>query len=166
MRTPGAGNRAICADIPVGEPGTLHAPHAHMANERAAPKRTIAPAAKASCTGGFCEALLSRVGGDRGIFVELCDIFLDDAPKRLAAIRAALGSGDAQALRAAAHAFKGSAGVFDADAIVAAARQLEQLGGQGDLTAAPPLVETLEARTRELIAEIEMERADRRWTSS
>ena len=166
MRTPGAGNGTICASILAGGPGTLHAQHAHMANELAAPKRMIEAAAKARCTGGFCEALLSRVGGDTGIFVELCDIFLDDAPKRLAAIRAALGSGDAQALRAAAHAFKGSASVFDADAIVAAARQLEQLGGQGDLTAAPPLVETLEARTRELIAEIEMERAEPRWKSS
>ena len=117
-------------------------------------------------TGGFCGALLSRVGGDTETFVELCDIFLDDAPKRLAAIRAAVAASDAQAVRAAAHAFKGSAGVFDADAIVAAARQLEQLGGQGDLAAAPALVETLEARTCELIAEIEMERADPRWKSS
>ncbi len=151
MRTHAKGNRAVCADISAVGPGTLHAQHAHMAND---------------CTGGFCEALLSRVGGDKEIFVELCDIFLDDAPKRLAAIRTALGAGDAQALRAAAHAFKGSAGVFDADAIVAAARQLEELGGLGDLTGAPPVVETLEARTRELIAEIEMERADTRWTSS
>lgn len=144
----------------------LHAQHAHMANDLAAPKRAPEATATASCTGGFCDALLSRVGGDRKIFVELCDIFLDDAPKRLAAIREAVAARDVQAVRAAAHAFKGSAGVFDADAIVAVARLLEQLGGHGDLAGAPALVDTLEARAHELIVEIETERADPRWKSS
>ena len=47
---------------------------------------------------GPCSALLERVGGDVDIFVELCDVFLDDAPKRLELIRAALATADARTL--------------------------------------------------------------------
>jgi len=115
------------------------------------------------CPNVFCDALLSRVDGDPVIFLELCDIFLDDAPKRLAAIRAALAAGDALAVRAAAHAYKGAASVFDAEAIVTAARTLEALADAGDLRSGSVLMATLESRSQELMAEIATERADPRW---
>lgn len=103
---------------------------------------------------GFCAALLTRVGGDAQVFDELCDIFLDDAPKRLALIRAAVDAGDAPALRAQAHALKGAAGVFEASDVVAAARQLEQIAETGDLLAAGSVCRELETLSAALLHDI------------
>ena len=114
---------------------------------------------------GFCAALLSRVDGDEEIFGELCDIFLDDAPKRLAAIRAALQAQDAPGLRAAAHAFKGAAGVFSADAIVAAARVLEQMGETANLDGGDAVLRELEIVSRLLLDEVRAVRGVRVWKS-
>jgi HPt (histidine-containing phosphotransfer) domain-containing protein len=100
---------------------------------------------------GPCAALLDRVGGDEQIFVELCEAFLDDAPKRLEVIRAALGAGDARTVQREAHAFKGSAGAFDALEVVTVARQLEQLAATGDLRDAHHLLTLLEFRSRALL---------------
>ena len=116
-------------------------------------------------TAGFCAALLSRVDGDEEIFGELCDIFLDDAPKRLAAIRAALEARDGKGMRAAAHAFKGAAGVFDATGIVDAARKLEQMGDEGRLDGADPVFRELEVFSRILIDEIRATRETKIWKS-
>ena len=113
----------------------------------------------------FCAALLSRVDGDEEIFAELCDIFLDDAPKRLAAIRSALETRDAQGLRAAAHAFKGAAGVFDAVGIVDAARVLEQMGDQGTLDGGDAVYRQLEIFSRLLMDEIRLTRESKVWKS-
>lgn len=118
------------------------------------------------CPNVFCDALLTRVDGDPEIFVELCDIFLDDAPKRLDAIRLALAAGDVSGVRAAAHAYKGAASVFDATDIVTAARMLEQLADEGDLRGGGALLATLERRSEELLSDIAIERADPRWKSS
>lgn len=126
------------------------ADYAHMANVH---------------TAGFCAALLSRVDGDEEIFGELCDIFLDDAPKRLAAIRAALEARDATGVKAAAHAFKGAAGVFDASGIVDAARRLEQMGDQGRLEGSDAVFRELEVFSRILIDEIRATRETKIWKS-
>lgn len=101
-----------------------------------------------------CAALLDRVGGDEEIFAELCDAFLDDAPRRLELIRAAVAAGDARALQREAHAFKGSAGAFDAIDVVNVARQLEQLGAMGELGEAHLLWKLLESRSRVLLDEV------------
>jgi two-component system, sensor histidine kinase and response regulator len=98
-----------------------------------------------------CAALLDRVGGDEQIFVELCDVFLEDAPKRLELIRTAVETGDLRTLQREAHAFKGSAGAFDAVDVVTIARELEQLAAAGDLTDAHQLWKSLESRTRVLL---------------
>jgi HPt (histidine-containing phosphotransfer) domain-containing protein len=94
---------------------------------------------------------LDRVGGDEQICAELCDVFLEDAPARLEAMRAALVKGDAQTVQREAHAFKGSAGAFDAVEVVAAARQLEHQAATGDLRDAHLLWKLLDARSRTLI---------------
>lgn len=116
-------------------------------------------------TDGFCASLLARVDGDEEVFDELCDIFLDDAPKRLAAIRTAIEGADAKALRAAAHAFKGAAGVFDASGIVDAARALEQMGEKGRLAATESVYRQLEIASRLLMDEIRATRESKVWKS-
>jgi HPt (histidine-containing phosphotransfer) domain-containing protein len=118
-----------------------------------------------SHTEGFCAALLARVDGDHEVFSELCDIFLDDAPKRLAAIRAAMDAADGKALRAAAHAFKGAAGVFEADAIVDAARLLEQMGDEDRLEGSDAVFKRLEVFSDLLLEEIRATRERQTWKS-
>ena len=103
---------------------------------------------------GPCAALLDRVGGDEQTFVELCEAFLDDAPKRLELLRAAVVAGDARTVQREAHALKGSAGAFDAHEVVTVARQLEQLAATGDLTDAHHLWKLLEARSQGLLAAV------------
>jgi HPt (histidine-containing phosphotransfer) domain-containing protein len=111
-------------------------------------------AQNAHMTTGPCAALLERVGGDEEIFLELCDVFLDDAPRRLASIRLALENGDAVALRREAHALRGEAAAFDAADVVTVARQIEQLAAAGDVRQAHPLWEVLDAHSRRLIAAV------------
>jgi HPt (histidine-containing phosphotransfer) domain-containing protein len=116
-------------------------------------------------SGGFCAALLSRVDGDEDVFGELCDIFLDDAPKRLAAIRNALEARDAKGLKAAAHAFKGAAGVFDATGIVDASRSLEQMAERGTFDGADAILRQLEIFSRLLLDEVRATRERKVWKS-
>src|SRR5207253_7872959 len=72
--------------------------------------------------------VLARVGGDRELLAEISRLFVEDAPRHLERIRVALDSLDGESLRRAAHGLKGAAANFDADAVVSAARTLEEMG--------------------------------------
>ena len=63
-------------------------------------------------------------------------VFLEDLPVRLAAIRDAVTSRDADGLRAAAHALKGAAANLSAGGLFEAASVLERLGAESRLDAA------------------------------
>jgi CheY-like chemotaxis protein len=93
--------------------------------------------------------LLERVGGDRRALREVARLFLADAPRRLAEIRAAIAGADARALRSAAHALKGAVANFAAPAATEAALELQKLGDAADLSEAPLAFERLK---RELAA--------------
>jgi CheY-like chemotaxis protein len=77
-------------------------------------------------------ALLERLGGDEQLFTEVIQSFLDDCPARLAAIRDAVERRDASSVRLAAHALKGAAGNLSATGLFDAAKNLEELGAEGD----------------------------------
>ena len=72
-------------------------------------------------------------------------LFEADAAKSLSRIRQAIARGDAEELRSAAHALKGSAGNFLADAAVEAAQQLEIMGREHNLLGADESLIRLEA---------------------
>jgi signal transduction histidine kinase/CheY-like chemotaxis protein/HPt (histidine-containing phosphotransfer) domain-containing protein len=72
--------------------------------------------------------VLARVGGDRQLLAEISRLFVDDAPRHLERIRAAIDARDGEALRRAAHGLKGAAANFDAEGVVTAARMLEEIG--------------------------------------
>jgi len=74
------------------------------------------------------EHVLARVGGDRQLLAEISRLFVDDAPQHLTKIQKAIETRDGEALRRAAHALKGAAANFEAESVVAAARQLEEIG--------------------------------------
>ncbi len=77
--------------------------------------------------------LMNRLGGDVNLLAEVVRIFLDDCPKRLAAIRNAVDLRDAEMIRTTAHALKGAAGTLSATAVFDAAQALERLGTEGRL---------------------------------
>jgi PAS domain S-box-containing protein len=79
---------------------------------------------------------LARVGGDPVLLRELALVFVDAAGQQLDDLRAALARGDAQGVRCAAHALKGSVGTFGARPAFEAAARVERLARSGDLAEA------------------------------
>lgn len=82
--------------------------------------------------------------GEPDLVREVVDIFLEDAPQRVAAIREAATSGDAKALARAAHTLKGSAGHLGAKGLQALCARLEEMVGGGEVDDALALVSVIE----------------------
>jgi CheY-like chemotaxis protein/HPt (histidine-containing phosphotransfer) domain-containing protein len=95
-------------------------------------------------------------GGDRKLLRSLVRNFLTEAPKRLSALRQALARNDAEGLASAAHALKGSLGLFGADRAAGTARSLQLMGRLGHLDGADRELRALEeefgALEQELVA--------------
>jgi two-component system, sensor histidine kinase and response regulator len=70
-------------------------------------------------------ATLERLGGDAALLEEAMQMFVDDCPRRLDAIRAAVAGRDAERIYAEAHGLKGSAASLSASRVAEAARALE-----------------------------------------
>jgi two-component system sensor histidine kinase/response regulator len=80
--------------------------------------------------------LLERLGDDEALLADVVQVFLDDCPKRLEAIKNAVDARDPEAIRTSAHALKGAAGNLSAAGLCEAARILERIGAEGRLNAA------------------------------
>jgi signal transduction histidine kinase/DNA-binding response OmpR family regulator/HPt (histidine-containing phosphotransfer) domain-containing protein len=98
------------------------------------------------------EALLDSIDGDRQFARDLADAFIGTGDRELAAIAAALGTGDAAALRESAHALKGASANLRASAAASAAAQLESAARLGKSAQIPALAETLTAEIRRMTA--------------
>ncbi len=116
------------------------------AGQAPAPQELPAPASDAYAR------ILARVGGDAQLLIEISRLFIDDVPTHLEKIRAALDAADGEALRRAAHAFKGAAANFEAAAVVGAARRLEEIGQRAEFADQERVWETLTAETADLVA--------------
>lgn len=81
-------------------------------------------------------ALLRRVDGDAALMSDVIQLFLDDCPARLAAIKDAVTRRHPDDLRAAAHALKGSAGNLSATSLFHAADVLERVAAERHMDAA------------------------------
>jgi signal transduction histidine kinase/CheY-like chemotaxis protein len=77
------------------------------------------------------DAVMRRLSGDRDLFNEVAQLFLEDCPRRLESIDSAVASADLGQIRFAAHALKGAAGNLSAADLVAAATSLEACGSDG-----------------------------------
>jgi PAS domain S-box-containing protein len=98
-----------------------------------------------SAAGAFdAAAAVARLGNDRQLLDEMLELFFAECPAMLGSIRIAIDAADPRALRHAAHALKGSVANFRVDAPVEAARRLEKMGIEGDLTDAPAALTELE----------------------
>lgn len=87
-----------------------------------------------------------------GLLEELLRIFLENAPARLAALRAAIAARDAVRMEAAAHSLKGTLRALGAAPAQALAAALEAVGRQRRLDGAGSLLESLEREMARLTA--------------
>jgi two-component system sensor histidine kinase/response regulator len=99
-------------------------------------------------------ALLADFGGRMDLLKDVVDVFLEDAPSILARLKEALQNNNAVDVAAAAHALKGSVGLFSQGDAYECARRLEQLGRSGDLTGGEAVGEELAASVSRLTTEL------------
>ena len=95
-------------------------------------------------------AALDRIDGDEELLRDLCRIFLEESPQLLQRLRQAVIAGDAEGVMRAAHSLKGEAGYLGAGAVSHAARQLEDMGREQDLSQAGDTLATLEREVANL----------------
>jgi len=94
---------------------------------------------------------LSRVDHDLDIFYTIVDLFVELGPKDFLAVKAAVESGNPDAVAHTAHRLKGAVMQFCAPAAIEAAKQLEGLGRAGDLTGAGEICARLETELTRLV---------------
>jgi HPt (histidine-containing phosphotransfer) domain-containing protein len=87
------------------------------------------------------------------------DVFLADAPSMLARLKQAAAAGDVTELGAAAHAIKGSAGLFSQGTAYEQARALEQRARSGDGGDAARACDEIDAAVALLLTELRALRA-------
>jgi two-component system sensor histidine kinase/response regulator len=96
-------------------------------------------------------SLFDRVEGDQELLLEIINLFMEDAPRLLAAMHAALEHADMSLLERSAHSMKGAASNLSAHVTVAAAEQLEKNAGCGDMKASKLSLANLEEAVRRLL---------------
>jgi|SRR5579859_7769883 len=79
------------------------------------------------------KALLEYLGDDTQLLQEVIGLFLADCPGKIVAIQSAVSAHIPIDIMKAAHALKGSLGVFGATNAVAAAQKLESMGRDGNI---------------------------------
>jgi HPt (histidine-containing phosphotransfer) domain-containing protein len=98
--------------------------------------------------------MLDRLGGDEELARQLVELFVAECPRMMEVVRQGVASGDADQLRRAAHAFKGSVGNFTEDAPMTTAAELERIGGTGELGTAARLLAQLEAEVAAFVVSL------------
>jgi CheY-like chemotaxis protein/HPt (histidine-containing phosphotransfer) domain-containing protein len=105
--------------------------------------------------------LQARAKGN--LLAELIGTFCADSEKKIAAMKAAAESRDAEALCRAAHALKGGSGIVGANRMVSLCNIIEEMSRAGSTEGALPLIDTVEEEfgraRRELRRELEVEKA-------
>jgi CheY-like chemotaxis protein len=102
------------------------------------------------------DQLLAAFDGNEELLSEIAELFAQDGPRLLTAIRAALTRNDAAALQRAAHELKGSVANFGQSQARVLAERLERMGRDGTLAGAAPLCEELDgalAQVRQALAQ-------------
>ncbi len=99
------------------------------------------------------DALL-RIGGDEELLGTLIDMFVDDTPRYLAELDAALDTADWPRLARGAHDLKGVLATFSARRAEALARELEQAGKAGRGVAAAELISPLRRELEMFLCEV------------
>ena len=88
---------------------------------------------------------LEQLGGDETLLQEVMEIFLDQAPKHLAALRLAVAQGQAETVETTAHTLKGELGYLGIPEISQRASEIEEIGRSKDVSRAAGLLPQFEA---------------------
>jgi len=97
-------------------------------------------------------ALLEGVGGDQALLDELLNIFHEEYPELMNAIRAAIAGDDAAQLERPAHTLKSLLGSLGATAAFNAAFKLETMGRGLNLNEAPEALAIMEAEVSRVVS--------------
>jgi len=92
------------------------------------------------------------LGGDRRLLLELVGIFMDDGPKRLDSLRAAMSASDILQVEHVAHSLKGSAAILGAADLQSAALALEDAAHDGHPEDSPQLVARIATELDRILA--------------
>lgn len=87
---------------------------------------------------------LKRLGGDRQLFLEMVQIFLEEAPSQLQLLRQAIAAGNCREAEHAAHRLKGDLGYLGAVEVAECASTLEDAAHNGNVSHAETTLATLE----------------------
>jgi two-component system, sensor histidine kinase and response regulator len=99
--------------------------------------------------------VLDRLGGDRELLAELCQIFLKESPRLMERLRQGMADGDAEAVHRAAHSLKGEVSYLAAAGATQAARRLEEMGQERNLPLVSEAVRVMERELDQLRQAIE-----------
>jgi two-component system sensor histidine kinase/response regulator len=88
---------------------------------------------------------LEQVGGDEALLQEVLAIFLDEAPKHLAALHLAVAQGIAKTVETSAHTLKGEIGYMGLPEISQTVAEIEGMGRSNNVPGAASLLSQLEA---------------------
>jgi CheY-like chemotaxis protein/HPt (histidine-containing phosphotransfer) domain-containing protein len=102
------------------------------------------PGAVPAATTFDLASALEEVDGDEELLREMAQVFLEDHPQPMSALREAANACDPERLCRAAHTLKGAFANFTANEAVAAAHRLEAMGRDGTLSGADPIMNELE----------------------
>jgi HPt (histidine-containing phosphotransfer) domain-containing protein len=91
------------------------------------------------------DGLLDSVGGDKEFVGELLQVYFEDSPQLVAAMRSALAAGNADEFRRAAHSLKSNSANFGAMQLSRVCRGLEEMGKAGNLDGAADQVLAMES---------------------
>lgn len=105
------------------------------------------------------DALIAEFG-DESLIAELAALLLEHVDDQLNAVNTAIETGNAAALKSAAHKIKGGMGTFGALPVTKLAMALEAIGRDGRMADAPPLASELNREVRALCE------SARTWLSS
>lgn len=103
------------------------------------------------------DAAMTHVGEEVEVLRAVVEMFLEEGPKRLAQIGAAVQVGDARELEGSAHTLKGSAAILGLERVRALSLALEELGESGSAAGAEARMKALSGALEEGIAALRRE---------
>jgi HPt (histidine-containing phosphotransfer) domain-containing protein len=101
------------------------------------------------------DELLARVENDRELLRELLEIFKDEFPRQLLALREAVEAKDGTRVATAAHTLKGMLSNLAATQAATTAGRLEQAGRRGQAGGFAQLFSIFESDARKLLLQLE-----------
>lgn len=111
------------------------------------------------------QAMLERLGGDEDLTRQLVSLFLEEYPRLMAAVRASVGHVNADEVRRAAHALKGSIGNFTDSTPMTTAAELELLGRDNRLADAHAVLARLERDVAAFVSQLQQFERESRCAS-